>query len=103
MANSQLDSSGSAKAERTSIVRAVLWATIAVALIVGLVLFFRYTRLMTLLLYHIPITASLGGVAAATPLCVSSTTHSIDRPDSVITATQSDQITLTLPDGATRT
>ena len=27
----------------------------------------------------------------------------IDRPDSVITATQSDQITLTLPDGATRT
>jgi len=27
----------------------------------------------------------------------------IDRPDSVMTATQSDQITLTLPDGATRT
>jgi predicted secreted protein len=50
MADSQLDSSDSAKAERTSIVRAVLWATVAIALIVGLVLFFRYTRLMTPLL-----------------------------------------------------
>ena len=50
MADPQLESSGSAKAERTSIVRAVLWATIAVALIVGLILFFRYTRLMTPLL-----------------------------------------------------
>ena len=50
MTDSQLDSSGSAKAERTSIVRAVLWASIAIALIVGLVLFFHYTRLMTPLL-----------------------------------------------------
>jgi uncharacterized membrane protein YjfL (UPF0719 family) len=50
MADSQLDSSGSAKAERTSIVRFVLWASVAIALIVGLVLFFRYTRLMTPLL-----------------------------------------------------
>ena len=50
MADSQLDSSGSAKAARTSIVRFVLWAAVAVALIVGLLLFFRYTRLMTPLL-----------------------------------------------------
>ena len=50
MADSQLDSSSPEKAERTSIVRAVLWATVAIALIVGLVLFFRYTRLMTPLL-----------------------------------------------------
>ena len=50
MADSQLDSSDPEKAERTSIVRAVLWATVAIALIVGLVLFFRYTRLMTPLL-----------------------------------------------------
>jgi predicted secreted protein len=50
MTDSQLGSSESAKAERTSLVRVVLWTTVAVALIVGLVLFFRYTRLMTPLL-----------------------------------------------------
>ena len=50
MADPQFDSAGSAKSERTSIVRVVLWATVAVALVVGLVLFFRYTRLMTPLL-----------------------------------------------------
>ena len=30
--------------------RVVLWAAVAIALIVGLVMFFRYTRLMTPLL-----------------------------------------------------
>ncbi|HKW09177.1 MAG TPA: hypothetical protein VJO33_02290 [Gemmatimonadaceae bacterium] len=50
MADSQLESSGSAKADRAGIIRIVLWATVAIALIVGLVLFFRYTRLITPLL-----------------------------------------------------
>jgi len=50
MGDSQLDSHGSTKADRPSIVRFVLWATVAIALVVGLVLFFRYTRLMTPLL-----------------------------------------------------
>ena len=50
MTDPQLSSSGSAKAERTSVVRVVLWAAVAIALIVGLVMFFRYTRLMTPLL-----------------------------------------------------
>jgi len=50
MTDPQMSSSGSAKAERTSVIRVVLWTTVAVALIVGLVLFFRYTRLMTPLL-----------------------------------------------------
>jgi len=50
MADSQLDSTGSAKADRPSIVRFVLWAAVAIMLVVGLVLFFRYTRLMTPLL-----------------------------------------------------
>ncbi len=50
MTDPQMSSSGSAKAERTSIVRVVLWAAVAIALIVGLVMFFRYTRLMTPLL-----------------------------------------------------
>ena len=50
MTDPQLGSSGSAKAERTSVVRVVLWAAVAIALIAGLVMFFRYTRLMTPLL-----------------------------------------------------
>ncbi|HEY2377062.1 MAG TPA: hypothetical protein VGH98_13885 [Gemmatimonadaceae bacterium] len=50
MADSQLDTSASAKEERPSIVRFSLWAAVAIALIVGLVLFFRYTRLLTPLL-----------------------------------------------------
>jgi type VI protein secretion system component VasF len=50
MADSQLDTAGSEKAERPSIVRFVLWAVVGVALVVGVVLFFRYTRLMTPLL-----------------------------------------------------
>jgi predicted secreted protein len=50
MTDSQLGNSDSAKAERTSVVRVVLWTTVGIALIVGLVLFFRYTRLMTPLL-----------------------------------------------------
>ena len=50
MTDPQMSSSGSAKAERTSIVRVLLWTAVAVALVVGLVLFFHYTRLMTPLL-----------------------------------------------------
>ena len=50
MTDPQMSSSGSAKAERTSVVRVVLWAAVAIALLVGLVMFFRYTRLMTPLL-----------------------------------------------------
>jgi hypothetical protein len=50
MTDPQLGGSESAKTERTSVVRAVLWAMVLIALIAGLVLFFRYTRLMTPLL-----------------------------------------------------
>lgn len=50
MTDPQMSNSGSAKGERTSVVRVVLWAAVAIALIVGLVMFFRYTRLMTPLL-----------------------------------------------------
>ena len=50
MTDPQMSSSGSAKTERASVVRVVLWAAVAIALIVGLVMFFRYTRLMTPLL-----------------------------------------------------
>jgi hypothetical protein len=50
MTDPQISSSGPAKVERTSVLRVVLWAAVAVALVVGIVLFFRYTRLMTPLL-----------------------------------------------------
>ena len=50
MIDPQMTSSGDAKAERMSIVRVLLWAGVAIALVAGLVLFFRYTRLMTPLL-----------------------------------------------------
>ena len=50
MTDSQLTGAEPAKAERTSIVRVLLWTAVAVALVVGLVLFFRYTKLMTPLL-----------------------------------------------------
>ena len=50
MTDPQMSNPGSAKAERTSVMRVVLWAAVAIALIVGLVMFFRYTRLMTPLL-----------------------------------------------------
>lgn len=50
MTDPQFGGSDPEKAERTSVVRVVLWAAVAIALIVGLVLFFRYTRLMTPLL-----------------------------------------------------
>src|SRR5438067_678312 len=43
------------------------------------------------------------GVAAATPRCRSAITPMIDRPDSAISATRDNMITLTLPDGAMRT
>ena len=50
MADSQMDSTAPAKVERTSVVRFVLWLSVGIVLVVGLVLFFRYTRLMTPLL-----------------------------------------------------
>lgn len=50
MTDSQMTTSGPAKAEATLVVRVVLWAAVAVALVAGVVLFFRYTRLMTPLL-----------------------------------------------------
>jgi uncharacterized membrane protein YjfL (UPF0719 family) len=51
MADPQLDTAASpAKPEHASIVRFVLWAAVGVALVVGIVLFFRYTRLITPLL-----------------------------------------------------
>ena len=50
MTDSQLENAASEKPERASIVRVVLWISVAIALVVGLVLFFRYTRLMTPLL-----------------------------------------------------
>lgn len=50
MTDSQLSSSGAAKAERTSVVRVALWTIVGVALVLGVVLFFRYTRLITPLL-----------------------------------------------------
>jgi hypothetical protein len=50
MAHSPLDGSDSGKTDRTSLLRVLLWSAIALVLIIGLVLFFRYTRLMTPLL-----------------------------------------------------
>jgi hypothetical protein len=50
MTSPQIDNPEAPKAERTSVVRVVLWVTVFVALILGLVLFFRYTKLMTPLL-----------------------------------------------------
>ncbi len=50
MTDSQLENPASEKPERASLVRVVLWISVAIALVVGLVLFFRYTRLMTPLL-----------------------------------------------------
>jgi len=48
--DSPLDDSASRKPDRTPLLRVVLWSLIALALIVGVVLFFRYSRLMTALL-----------------------------------------------------
>ena len=50
MTDSPLENSPSEKRERASFVRVLLWTAVAIALVVGLVLFFRYTRLMTPLL-----------------------------------------------------
>jgi uncharacterized membrane protein YjfL (UPF0719 family) len=47
MTSPQIDNSAAAK---TSVVRFALWAAVFIALIVGLVFFFRYTKLMTPLL-----------------------------------------------------
>ena len=50
MADSELPETTTMKADRTTWVRALLWTLVGVALLVGLVLFFRYTRHMTPLL-----------------------------------------------------
>jgi hypothetical protein len=50
MADSELSGSEAAKVERPTWVRTLLWAAVGIALIVGLVLFFRYTRHITPLL-----------------------------------------------------
>jgi len=50
MTSPQLENILPEKTERTSIVRFALWTAVFITLIVGLVLFFRYTKLMTPLL-----------------------------------------------------
>lgn len=50
MADSELPGTVPAKAERSTWVRTLLWAAVFIALLLGLVLFFRYTRHMTPLL-----------------------------------------------------
>jgi type VI protein secretion system component VasF len=47
MGDSPLDSSEPEKPDRPSYLRVVVWGMIALALIVGIVLFFRYSRQMT--------------------------------------------------------
>jgi hypothetical protein len=48
--DSPLDSSDAPKQERMPFLRLVMWSVIGLALIVGIVLFIRYSRLMTALL-----------------------------------------------------
>ena len=50
MTSPQVDTTVGMKAERMSVVRLVLWAAVFITLVVGMVLFFRYTKLMTPLL-----------------------------------------------------
>jgi hypothetical protein len=50
MADSELSGSEAAKVDRPTWLRTLLWAAVGIALIVGLVLFFRYTRHITPLL-----------------------------------------------------
>lgn len=47
MGDSPLDSSEPEKPDRPPVVRVMIWSVIALALIIGIVLFFRYSRLMT--------------------------------------------------------
>ena len=47
MGDSPLDSSEPEKPDRPQLLRIVIWSAIALALIVGIVLFFRYSKLMT--------------------------------------------------------
>lgn len=47
MSDSPLDSSDPEKPDRPPVLRVMIWSAIALALIVGIVLFFRYSRLMT--------------------------------------------------------
>ena len=44
MSESNPDSAGEPKEGRSSVVRATLWAAIGIALIIGIVLYFRYAR-----------------------------------------------------------
>jgi hypothetical protein len=50
MADSEVSGPATVKAERSPWLRTLLWTVVGVALIVGLVLFFRYTRHITPLL-----------------------------------------------------
>ena len=50
MSAPQLDKSEPPKPERTSLLRIIVWAVIFLALVAGLVLFFRYGRVMSTLL-----------------------------------------------------
>lgn len=47
MRASPVDKSEPSKVERASLLRVLIWTAIGIALIVGLVLFFRYSRLIT--------------------------------------------------------
>ena len=47
MDESPLDSPEPQKSERPRLTRVVIWSAIALALIVGIVLFFRYSRMMS--------------------------------------------------------
>lgn len=47
MADSEIPGTTTAKADHSPLLRTVLWALVGIALILGLVLFFRYTRHVT--------------------------------------------------------
>jgi len=47
MGDSPVDSSEPEKPDRPPVMRVMIWSVIALALIVGIVLFFRYSRLMS--------------------------------------------------------
>ena len=50
MSAPHLEKSEPPKPERTSLLRIVVWAVIFIALVAGLVLFFRYSKIMSPLL-----------------------------------------------------
>ena len=47
MGDSPLDSPEPEKPDRPPLMRVLIWSAIALALLAGIVLFFRYSRLMT--------------------------------------------------------